>query len=61
MPASMKSPPVATPCASMTKTAPFRPAVVKLKIPSTTNPRWLTEEYAISFFIFGCTSETSAP
>ena len=28
---------------------------VKLKMPSTTNPRWLTEEYAISFFMFGCT------
>ena len=57
----MNNPPVATPCASITNTAPFSPAAVKLKIPSTTNPRWLTEEYAISFFRFGCTSETSAP
>jgi hypothetical protein len=35
---------VETPCASITKVAPLRPAAVKLKIPSTTNPRWLTEE-----------------
>ena len=45
----------------MTNIAPFSPACVKLKIPSTTNPKWLIEEYAISFFIFGCTIATSAP
>jgi len=33
--AQHEEPPVATPCANMTKTAPFRPAVVKLKIPRT--------------------------
>ena len=57
----MNSPPVEIPCASMTNMAPFSPAGVKLKIPSTTKPRWLTEEYAISFFMLGCTIATSAP
>ena len=35
----MKSAPVETPCASITNVAPSSPASVKLKIPSTTNPR----------------------
>ena len=45
----------------MTNIAPFSPACVKLKMPSTTNPRWLTEEYATNFFRLGCTIATSAP
>ena len=34
---------------------------VKAQIPSITKPRWLTDEYAISFLKSGWTSETSAP
>src|SRR4029079_12017791 len=30
-------------------------------MPSTTKPRWLTLEYATSFFMSGCTIATSAP
>ena len=37
------------------------PIWVNEKIPSTTKPRWLTEEYATSFFMLGCTMATSAP
>ena len=30
-------------------------------MPRTTKPRWLTLEYATSFFMSGCTIATSAP
>ena len=53
MPASMKSPPVEMPCASITNVAPSKPAWVKLKTPRITKPRWLIDEYAISFFMLG--------
>ena len=42
-------------------TEPLSPAGFKAKIPSVQKPRWLTEEYATSFFISFCMSETSAP
>ena len=56
---------------SMTKIAPSMPCVASPRLswfshtpvnrPSVTNPMWLTEEYATSFFKSGCTSDTSAP
>ena len=30
-------------------------------MPRTTKPMWLTDEYATSFFMSGCTIATSAP
>ena len=38
--------------------APFNPGSFKQNTPSMQNPRWLTLEYAISFFISACTSAT---
>ena len=43
MPSSMNSAPVETPWFSIWYTAPSTPIWVKLKMPSTTKPRWLTE------------------
>ena len=40
----MNNAPVEIPCASITNIAPLKPSGVKLKIPKTTNPRWLIEE-----------------
>src|SRR5205085_2939305 len=42
-------------------TAPCTPCTFMAQIPSTTKPRWLTDEYATSFFMSGCTIATSAP
>src|SRR6202040_1920539 len=61
MPTNKNSAPVVIPCASIWYTAPCIEMLRNAKIPSTTKPRWLTEEYATSFFKFGCTSATSAP
>ena len=44
MPTSRKSPPVLTPCASIWYTAPCRPLTFIAQMPSTTKPRWLTDE-----------------
>ena len=40
---------------------PTSPWGVKVKSPSMTKPRWLTDEYATSFFMSGCTVDTQAP
>ncbi len=56
-----KSPPVETPCASIWYTAPWTPLTFSAQMPSTTKPRWLTDEYATSFFMSGWTMATSAP
>jgi hypothetical protein len=37
------------------------PAWFSAKMPSVQKPRWLTDEYATSFFMSFCISETSAP
>src|SRR5664280_1606006 len=42
MPSSMNSAPVEMPWLSIWYTAPSIPSWVKLKMPSTTKPRWLT-------------------
>ena len=42
-------------------TLPAIPLGFSAKIPKVQKPRWLTEEYATSFFMSFCTSETSAP
>jgi len=41
--------------------APWIPSSVMEKIPSTTKPRWLTDEYATNFFTSVCTIATNAP
>ena len=61
MPTMRKSPPVLMPCASIWYTAPCTPWTFIAQMPSTTKPRWLTDEYATSFFMSGCTIATSAP
>ena len=61
MPTTRKSPPVLTPCAIIWYTAPCRPLALSAQMPRTTKPRWLTDEYATSFFMSGCTIATSAP
>ena len=43
-PTSMNKAPVETPCARLMYIPPTSPAWVKLKKPSTTKPRWETEE-----------------
>ncbi len=49
------------PCASIWKSAPCTPASVSVTMPSTTNPRCETDEYATSFFASSCTYAISAP
>src|ERR1035437_1425744 len=61
MPTRRKSAPVDTPCARFTNNAPCTDCTVIAKMPSITNPRWLTDEYATSFLKSGCTIATSAP
>src|SRR3954462_6635022 len=40
---------------------PFNPAWLSAKMPRVQKPRWLTDEYATSFFMSFCIKETSAP
>ena len=40
---------------------PEMPAGLSAKIPSVQNPRWLTDEYATSFFQSFCIRQASAP
>ena len=40
---------------------PATPPSVMLKMPSMTKPRWLTDEYATSFFTSRCTHAQYAP
>ena len=60
MPTRKKSAPVEMPCAIITMMAPCTLATVPPQMPSITKPRWLTDEYAISFLRSGCTIDTSA-
>src|SRR5207245_3261408 len=57
IPTIRNSAPVEMPWLSIWYTAPTTEVVVKAATPSITKPRWLTDEYATSFFRFGCTSE----
>ena len=43
------------------KIPPSRPCVVRAKMPTTTNPRCATDEYATNRFRFGCMVATMAP
>jgi hypothetical protein len=61
MPTIRNNPPVLTPCASIWNIAPCTPCVFMVAMPSTMMPMWLTDEYATSFFMSGCTIATSAP
>ena len=40
---------------------PESPSGVSTKIPSVQKPMWLTDEYAMSFFMSFCIMQTSAP
>jgi hypothetical protein len=42
---------VERPWLTICSTLPSRPSGERANIPSITNPRWLTEEYAMSFFM----------
>jgi hypothetical protein len=61
MPTMQNSAPVLTPCASIWYDAPWMPWMLAAAIPRVTKPMWLTDEYATSFFMSGCTIATSAP
>ena len=61
MPTIKKSAPVEMPWLICCSTEPLRPAEFSAKMPSVQKPRWLTDEYATSFFMSFCISETSAP
>ena len=61
MPTMQNSAPVLTPWASIWYDAPWMPCMFAAAMPSTTKPMWLTDEYATSFFMSGCTIATSAP
>jgi len=37
------------------------PCWLNVKSPAVTNPMWLTEEYATSRFMSGCTRDMAAP
>ena len=60
-PAIMNNPPVLMPWLTIWTIPPVIPCMLSAKMPSMTNPRWLTDEYATSFFTSFCFSETSAP
>src|ERR1035441_9436594 len=53
--------PVEIPWLICCRIEPEIPAGLRAKIPSVQNPRWLTDEYATSFFQSFCMSEASAP
>ncbi len=61
MPIRKKSAPVERPWLIMTIRAPCTLCSVAAQMPSMTNPRWLTDEYATSFLMSGWTMATSAP
>jgi hypothetical protein len=61
IPTRRKSAPVEMPWLIIWRTAPWIPAMFKAKMPSITNPRCETEEYAISRFMSFWTSVTIAP
>ncbi len=61
MPTIKKSAPVEMPWLTCCSTDPVKPAEFSAKIPSVQKPRWLTDEYATSFFMSFCISDTSAP
>ena len=61
MPTSRKSPPVDSPWLIICSTEPDSPAGLRANIPSITNPRWDTEEYATSFFMSFWAMATRAP
>jgi hypothetical protein len=61
IPTARNRAPVESPWLIIWITPPWSPCVFIAKSPSMTKPRWLTEEYATSFFISGCTMATSAP
>ena len=53
--------PVEMPWLICCRIEPEIPAGFSAKMPSVQKPRWLTEEYATSFFQSFCISEASAP
>src|SRR5215469_18908260 len=61
MPTIRNRAPVEMPWLICCRTDPLRPSGVSTKIPRVQKPRWLTEEYATSFFMSFCISDTKAP
>jgi len=61
MPTIMNSAPVEMPWLIIWITPPWMPIWVAAKTPSMVKPRWLTEEYATSFFMSFCIIATRAP
>ena len=61
MPTIKKSAPVEIPWLICWMMLPFSPFGFSANMPSITNPMWLTDEYATSFFMSGCIIATSAP
>ena len=50
-----------SPWFTICSTPPVTPWVVSAKVPSTTNPRWLSEENATRRFMSRVTQATTAP
>ena len=61
IPTSKNKPPVESPWLIICSTEPVSPWWLSANMPSITKPRWLTEEYATSFFMSFCAIATSAP
>src|SRR3984893_7923857 len=61
MPTIKNSAPVEMPWLICCSTDPLNPTGFSAKMPSVQKPRWLTDEYATSFFQSFCINEASAP
>ncbi len=61
MPMMRNSAPVEMPWLTIWMSAPWTASASKANTPSTTKPRWLTDEYATSFLMSVCANATIAP